>query len=88
MGEMDDVWVREAAIVPVAGLTVVVVCSVMRGDFAHLAAFRAEAGGDRVNVTPPPCPFVIDWHIRERGPGGCVDGTEAIEGIPPFGIGV
>lgn len=76
---MDECRIVDAAIVEVAGVTMVVAVRVPEADADKLDRWKAEAAGYRVLVTPPPCPFVVDWRVRETGQAGRVSG--------PFGDG-
>lgn len=75
--------VVDAAIVPVAGVTMVVVLRVPMEHADQLGHWSAAARGAVVDVTPPPCPFVVDWRVRESGLAGRVSGPKGGE---PIGI--
>lgn len=81
---MGEGWVVDAAIVPVADVTMVIVVRVPVEHAHQLAAWSVSARGTMVDVAPPPCPFVVDWRVRETGLAGRVSGPT---GGAPVGIG-
>lgn len=64
----------DAAILPLDGQTVVIVVRVPMEHAGRLGEWEVEVEGGRVLVTPPPCPFVVDYRVRETGETGRVRG--------------